>query len=243
MDITINDTGSSTGRGTSGTALLLHGGGGPATVLPFADLLADTAGMRVLTPVHPGFEGTPRPESVATVRDLATLYLELLDERDLVDVTVIGSSLGGWIAAEIALLPSDRVGRVVLVDAVGLDVPEDPTVRFFDLTMPEVIERSYYRPENARITPNSAQQANLATLRVYGGETMVDPSLHGRLSGATVPALAVWGEADRIVPPSHGRIFADDMPKGRFELVPEAGHLPQLEAPETLARLIREFAA
>lgn len=238
MDITINETGT---NGANGTALLLHGGGGPATVLPFAELLAETSGLRVLTPVHPGFDGTPRPESVATPRDLAQLYVDLLDQRDLLDVTVIGSSLGGWVSAEIALLDSDRVGRVVLVDAVGLDVPEDPTVRFFDLTLPEVVERSYYRPENVQITPNSAQQANMQTLRVYGGEAMTDPSLRGRLSGATVPALAVWGGADRIVPPSHGRIFAAEMPKGRFELIEEAGHLPQLEAPETLARLVSDF--
>ncbi|HEY8815905.1 MAG TPA: alpha/beta hydrolase, partial [Candidatus Dormibacteraeota bacterium] len=77
--------------------LLLHGGGGPQTVLPFAERLASVRPARVITPTHPGFAGTPRPDSLTTVRGLAELYTRLLDELDLSRVTVVGNSIGGWI--------------------------------------------------------------------------------------------------------------------------------------------------
>src|SRR5438046_6450995 len=80
--------------------LLLHGGAGPASVAGFADLLAARKHARVIMPTHPGFDATTRPETVQTIRDLAMLYAALLDELDIWDVTVIGNSIGGWIAAE-----------------------------------------------------------------------------------------------------------------------------------------------
>ncbi|KAA0940212.1 alpha/beta fold hydrolase, partial [Streptomyces apricus] len=114
--------------------LLLHGGGGPQTVTPFAALLAEQRPARVLTPFHPGFGGTPRPEWLADVPALARVYARLLDALDLRDVTVVGNSIGGWIAAELALLGSERVGGVVLVNAVGLRVPGHPVADTFPLT-------------------------------------------------------------------------------------------------------------
>src|SRR5438093_10532022 len=81
--------------------LVLHGGGGPANVAGIAQHLSPAA--RVLAPVHPGWDGTPRPEWCTGVDDLALSYLHLLQDRDLHDVLVVGSSLGGWIAAETAV--------------------------------------------------------------------------------------------------------------------------------------------
>jgi pimeloyl-ACP methyl ester carboxylesterase len=75
----------------------------------FADLLAQTHGVRVLSPTHPGFNATIRPDDLDQMGDLATLYVQLIEELDLTGVTVIGSSIGGWIAAEVALLHSPRI--------------------------------------------------------------------------------------------------------------------------------------
>src|SRR5690349_53351 len=105
-------------RGAGQPFLLLHGGAGPQSVTGFADLLAGRQ-ARVLVPTHPGFGGTPRPDALRTIQDLAALYGALLDELDLHGVTVVGNSIGGWIAAEMALAGSPRVSRAVLVDAVG----------------------------------------------------------------------------------------------------------------------------
>src|ERR1700727_2887289 len=87
-----------TDYGTGRPFLLLHGGAGPQSVAGFAEMLAAT-GSRVIAPVHPGFGGTARPEYLHSMRGLALIYACLLDELDLSDVTVIGNSIGGWIAA------------------------------------------------------------------------------------------------------------------------------------------------
>jgi pimeloyl-ACP methyl ester carboxylesterase/mannose-6-phosphate isomerase-like protein (cupin superfamily) len=115
-----------TSRGEGRPFLLLHGGAGPQSVDSFATLLAASVQARVLTPLHPGFGGTPRPEQLHTMGGLAELYVNLLDQLDLTGVTVIGNSIGGWIAAEIAVLNSPRVEAVVLVDAAGLQVASAP---------------------------------------------------------------------------------------------------------------------
>jgi pimeloyl-ACP methyl ester carboxylesterase len=238
-------------QGEGRPILLLHGGGGPQSVAPFAELLAARRPAHVITPVHPGFAGTERPERLTTIAQLAELYVGLLSEMGLEKVTVVGNSLGGWIAAEMALLASaDQLDRVVLVDAVGIEVPGHQVVDFFALTMPEVFERSYHEPAKFAIDPATlppaAQQAmlgNRQALAVYAGDTsMMDPGLGRRLGGVVVPTLVVWGESDRIADPAYGRAFARAIPGAEFELLTETGHMPQLETPEALLVAITSFA-
>jgi pimeloyl-ACP methyl ester carboxylesterase len=109
-----------TERGEGHSVLLLHGGGGRLTVAAWADQLSGARDARVLTPTHPGFNGTPRPETLNTIRPLAEIYVELLAAIDVDDVTVVGNSIGGWISAEMALLASPRVSNYILVDAMKL---------------------------------------------------------------------------------------------------------------------------
>src|SRR2546425_5659565 len=99
-------------RGQGRPILWLHGEEGLDPGAPFLELLA--AQGRVLAPSHPGFGRSPDVGSIDTVDDLSYLYLDLLAERNLRDVVVIGSSFGGWVAAEMAVKCSDRLGGVVL---------------------------------------------------------------------------------------------------------------------------------
>ncbi|HYS37316.1 MAG TPA: alpha/beta hydrolase [Pseudonocardiaceae bacterium] len=243
VPITITD------RGQGRTFLLLHGGAGPQSVTGFADRFAETEPARVITPVPPGFAGTPRPDTVDTVRGLASLYVGLLDELDLTDVIVVGNSIGGWIAAEMALAGSARISGVVLVDAVGIEVPGHPVADFFSLTMDEVAQYSYHDPDSFRIDLASmtadqlaAMAGNREALAVYGGTAMADPGLAARLSRITVPTLVLWGESDRIVDTDYGRAYAAAIPGARFQLLPATGHVPQIETPEQLVGAIWEFA-
>jgi pimeloyl-ACP methyl ester carboxylesterase/quercetin dioxygenase-like cupin family protein len=228
--------------------LLLHGGAGPQSVDGFAELLAGSQQARVITPLHPGFGGTPRPDGLTTMGGLAQLYVSLLDELGLTGVTVIGNSIGGWIAAEIAVLNSPRVEAVVLADAAGLQVAAAPAADFFSLTMDQVAELSYFRPDKFRIDldrlpepAKAAMAANRAALALYGGPAMADPALLGRLPGITAPVLVVWGAADRMIPPEHGLAYTRAIPGAEFQLISHAGHLPQLETPATLLRLLQDF--
>jgi len=225
--------------------LLLHGGGGPMTVGGFAAQLGGHG--RVITPTHPGFGGTGRPAELDSPAALATAYVELLEALDVTDVCVVGNSLGGWVAAEIALLGSPRVSAVVLVDAIGVDVPDHPLPDFFALTPAEVAQRSWFDPSRsvdpATLPPavQAALPGNRAALAVYGG-TMADPALLARLPAVSVPTLVIWGEADRIGDLDYGRAYTAAIPGARFEVLPGAGHLPQLETPEALLALVRNFA-
>jgi pimeloyl-ACP methyl ester carboxylesterase len=225
--------------GSGPTALVLHGGGGPATVASIAAHLAER-GHRAVVPTHPGWEGTPRPEWLATVSDLARTYLEWLRQNDARDVVVVGSSVGGWVAAELVVQDGgERVGRFVLVDAAGIEVPGEPMADFFALDPRGLAEHAWHDPAKGLVDPaglaperRELLAGNVATLRALAGDPyMHDPTLAGRLSGVHVPGLAIWGDADRIFPPGYGRAYAARFPDCAFVLVPDAGHLPHLENP------------
>jgi pimeloyl-ACP methyl ester carboxylesterase len=237
-------------QGSGAPFLLLHGGAGPVSVAAFAQLLSTARHAQVFTPIHPGFGGTPRPDTLTSIAGLAALYAALLEQLDLHDVTVVGNSIGGWIAAELSLLGSRRIRGVVLVDAVGIVVDGHPVADPFSISLPELIQRSYYNPDAFRVDPaaltdaqRAAIAANRAALAVYGGQPSIgDPTLRGRLGKATTPALVLWGEADRIGDVEYGRAYATAIPKAQFTLLAKTGHLPQLEAPEDTLRAIWDFA-
>jgi pimeloyl-ACP methyl ester carboxylesterase len=239
VDVTISE------YGDGQPFLLLHGGGGPDTVAGFAELFAKTHEVQVIVPTHPGFGGTGRPAALTSIPDLAALYAALLDQLDAGQVTVIGNSIGGWITAEMALLASPRISRAVLVDAVGIEVPGHPIADFFSLTMDEVFTLSFHNPEPFRIDPATlppAAQAiaagNRAALATYAGTAMSDPTLAERLAHLELATLVLWGDSDRIADPGYGRAYADAIPLARFQLLPDTGHLPQLETPEQLMNAI-----
>ena len=212
----------------------------------FAQLLAEQGKNRVLAPTHPGFGGTPRPGELNTVAKLATLYGALLDDLGLEDVTVIGNSVGGWIAAEMALLDSPRISGIVLLDAVGIEVEDHPVADVSGLSLPEIQALSFHDPTPFRIDPASIPDAqkvimagNGATLAVYAGSpAMADPTLLGRLDGISIPTLVLWGESDQIVTPDYGHAYATAIHGARFEMLPATGHMPQMETPDLVLRTI-----
>lgn len=237
-------------RGAGPCVLLLHGGAGPQSVTGFADLLAGARPARVITPVHPGFSGTPRPAGLNSPAGLARLYAALLGELGLSGVTVIGNSVGGWIAAEMALTGPARIGGVVLVDAVGIEVPGHPVADFFALTLDQVAELSYHDPARFRVDPaamspeqRAAMAGNRQALADYTGAGMTDPGLRVRLGQVTVPTRVIWGDSDRIADPGYGRAYAAAIPGAQFRLLPGSGHVPQIESPDRLLGAIGDFAS
>ena len=233
-------------RGEGRPYLVLHGGAGPRSVSEFAQLLAENEHHRVVTPTHPGFGGTTRPEALDNVAKLATLYRGLLDELGLEDVTVIGNSVGGWIAVEMALLGSPHITRMVLLDAVGIEVEGHSVTDVSALSLPEIQALSFHDPAPFQVDPATVPDAqkiimasNAAALAVYAGpRSMADPSLLGRLSGIVIPTLVLWGESDRIVDPPYGQAYAAAIPGARFEVLPGTGHMPQMETPELVIQAI-----
>jgi pimeloyl-ACP methyl ester carboxylesterase len=233
-------------RGDGQPFLVLHGGAGPQSVTAFAQLLADKDRNRVITVTHPGFGGTTRPAWLNSVGGLASLYGHLLDHLGLEDVTVIGNSVGGWIAAEMALLNSPRISGVVLIDAVGIEVDGHGVADVSGLSVPEIQALSFHDPAPFRVDPAAmpdAQKAivaaNAAALAIYaGGPAMADPTLLGRLGGIAIPTLVLWGDSDQIVAPDYGRAYAAAIHWARFEVLPATGHMPQMETPDLVLQAI-----
>ena len=228
--------------------LVLHGGGGPRTVAGLAAALAGHA--FVLAPTHPGFDGTPRPDRFDGMDDLALAYLDLLDRLDLTNVLVLGSSIGGWIAAEMALRDNHRrIGGLVLLNAVGIRAGGgDDVVDTRPLNPAELGALAFHnpalRPDPATFGPEqlAVLAANQRTLAVYGGAAFThDPKLRRRLHRVTVPTLVVWGEQDGVAPLGYGRAYAGAFPRGRFVPVPEAGHFPHIEQPARTMAAIGAF--
>ncbi|WP_395850536.1 alpha/beta fold hydrolase [Cystobacter fuscus] len=238
-----------TDQGEGRAFLLLHGGAGPASMSGLGGALAKNA--RTLVPTHPGFNGEPRPDRFTRIEDLVLMYLALLEKLDLRNVVVVGNSVGGWIAAELALRQSPRIAGIVLLNAVGIDtgVEGREIVDPSKLAPSERAALSFHAPERFSLAPSGPEAAaamanNQRTLRVYAGEPfMHEPTLRSRLAGMTLPALVAWGASDRIVDVEYGRLYARSIPGARFELIPEAAHFPHIERQEEVVRLIGGFAA
>ncbi|MEP6481584.1 MAG: alpha/beta hydrolase [Rhodoglobus sp.] len=232
-------------QGTGRSVLVLHGGGGPFTTAVLAQHLAETA--HVLAPTHPGFNGTERDARITTVGDLAEAYAQYLRERDLHDVLVVGSSVGGWIALELALgSAADRIAGVVPINATGFHVEGQSVLDVKGMAPQELAQYSFHDPSKLRLPAPSPEglaiaQGNAAALAALSVDA--DPTLMTRLHNVVTPTLVIWGESDRVANLDYGRTFAEAIPGSEFVSIENAGHLPFLENPAAVFEALDAFAS
>ena len=237
-------------RGSGQPLVLLHGFQTIDPQAPFLDRLARHA--EVIAPSHPGFGRSPRPDDFRTVYDLVQLYVQMLEHLSHGDVSLMGFSFGGWLAAEVALKAGRRIRRLILVDALGIKVSDRETPDICDVfnTHPsEVIRRSWHDPD--KWAPNYDEMTdealvqrarNWEALCRYGWHPyMHNPQLKRWLRCIQSPTLVLWGASDRIVTPAYGRAYADLIPGARFESIANAGHHPEIEQPAALAEHVIAF--
>lgn len=238
-------------RGTGKPILLIHGNNPVHPDAPFLNRLATH--HQVIAPSHPGFGGSPLPADFDTMYDLVNLYHSVLESIPGGDVTVIGLSFGGWIAAELAVRNPRGLGRLVLVDPVGIKISgreERDIVHFFNTDPAELIQRAWHDPANrpagvyalgwqATISDamTDAEMVTLArnwdSLCLFAWQPhMFNPKLKHWLHRITVPTKVIWGASDRIVTPDYGRAYAALIPGATFTVIPDAGHHPELEQPD-----------
>jgi len=239
-------------RGRGRPLLFLHPEVGIERTAPVLDDLA--RGARVLVPSHPGFGRSELPRWMSTVDDLAYFYLDFLEALDLRDVTLVGVSFGGWIAAAIAVKSAERLSRLVLANPIGIKVADRETrdiVDVFALTDAEYNALAWCDPKLAARDYAAMPDADVivaarnreATARFAWSPYMHDPKLKHRLHRIRIPTLLLWGASDRILGEPYGRAFCAAIPGSRFEPIEHAGHFPHLEQPEEFARRVLEFAA
>jgi pimeloyl-ACP methyl ester carboxylesterase len=206
-------------RGGSGPALLyLHGANGLPLWGPMFDLLAQE--FEVFVPEHPGFGVSDNPSWIRNVGDLAMYYLDFLDGLGPYQVHLVGHSLGGWTAAEIAVRNGSRLKSLSLLAPAGLRVKGVPSGDNF-----------IWGPEEAVRTK-------------FGWEPRwFNPSLERWLHRIAIPTLVLWGKNDKLFPCAYAARWGERIPGSRVEIIPDCGHVPAMEKPnETAKEIIRLYA-
>jgi pimeloyl-ACP methyl ester carboxylesterase len=246
-------------RGGSGPPLVyLHSAMGEGDGLVLLDELAGSFGL--VAPVFPGFGESEGIDQIDDMEDATFHLLDVFDNLALEAPVVVGTSLGGWMAAELATRYPDRVGRLVLVNPVGLYIrgaeikdifgrgPDEMAEDLFaDQSQPMAMMMKAFAqmdPRDVTFEMVGPQYQMLgAVARLAWDPYLHDPKLRKRLYRVTAPTLVVRGAEDTLVPAAHAETFAAEIPGARLETVENAAHLLPIEKPAELAALIAAFCS
>jgi len=242
---------------------ILHAGEGPTFVylhsalgesymwFPFYQAWAKE--FRVLVPTHPGFHQSGGFDQIDTIEDMAFHYVELFDALGLDEVILGGVSLGGWIAAEFACRWPERVKKLWIADAPGMWVEEEPLPDLFRLAQDRAGLRALLFHEPASAMAQMVIQEHPDDERIMTGyqsmtvlarlvwERPYDPKLAQRLHRVRCPVLLLWGDHDRLVPPSYGQAYKKYLPQAEYQTIPNCGHLPMFEHEADFVRAVAGF--
>jgi pimeloyl-ACP methyl ester carboxylesterase len=236
--------------GTGAPLLFLHGPQGFAGADAAVELLAQR--FDVLAPDHPGFGKSDAPDWLDDVADISFFYLDVLEALGLGKVTLVGHSLGGWIALEMAVRSTERIRGLVLAASAGIRIVGVPRADMF-IVSPDELARLLFAGDGSAAWA-AAQQATpelqeifdknrFAAAKLCWQPRLFDPKLEKWLHRIDRPTRILWGEEDKIIPPAYARRLAELIPGASVALIPRAGHLLPVEAPERFAEAVHSFVA
>lgn len=235
--------------GSGKPVLYLHGfeqHPGPAS---FLERLAD--GRELKAPEHPGYGQSTGLEHAKDVIDVALFYRRLIDNWGKGPVDIVGHSLGGMFAAEVAALSPSSVGKLVLINPLGIWLDDQPTPDPFTLLPDAFNKAKWHDVANAAKEPSAFEAGgtdNAATFRQInmGAATkflwpLPDRGIRRRLPYITAPTLILHGESDQLVPPAYATAWGEAIRDAKVVGIPSAGHLPMVEAEEATLKAINAF--
>ncbi|MGQ4810213.1 2-hydroxy-6-oxo-2,4-heptadienoate hydrolase [Candidatus Entotheonellaceae bacterium PAL068K] len=239
-------------KGGSGAPLLiLHDEMGHPGWLRFHDALAQQYALTL--PMHPGFGTTARLNWVTQVRDLASWYLEALDDIGLDRLPILGCGLGGWLAAEMATMSPQQFTKLVLVSAPGIRPPQGEIFDLFLVVAKDYVDKGFVDPANTPEyqelygdpTPqqletwfNAREESSRLAWRPFMHNLTLPQRLH-RLK--RLPTLIIWGRDDAIVPVSAGNAYQAAIPGSRLTVLEHCGHHPEIEQTDACVQLVHDF--
>jgi pimeloyl-ACP methyl ester carboxylesterase len=253
--------GGPTGAGAE-SVVYLHSAQGETPGLPLLETLAES--FDTVAPVFPGFGESEGIESIDDIEDAVFHLLDVFDSLGLSAPVIVGLSLGGWMAAEIATRYPERVGRLVLVNPAGLYIPGAEIKEIFGRNLDELATELFFDQAHpvAALMHQMASlsmatlsgdvpfemlkpiiQSQAATAKLGWDPYLHNPKLQKRLYRVTAPTLVVHGEADGLIPRAHAEAYAAGIAGARLVDVPEAGHMLSLEKPDQLTALVKAFVA
>jgi pimeloyl-ACP methyl ester carboxylesterase len=237
-------------RGSGPPLLFLHPGEGLQPQRPWLDVLARR--HRVIAPHHPGWGNSALPTWLSSVDDLAYLYLDIADELELVDATIVGVDFGGWIAAEMAVRTTRPFARLVLADPLGIKVGgvlDRDIADMHALPPAEYMRLAWADADNGARDLTALPESELAGIArgreafaLFGWKPyMHNPRLRRWLHRIDIPTLLLWGERDGIVSQKYCQAWSNEIPGSRLETIADAGHFPHWEQPEAFAQALVRF--
>ncbi|MFO1079514.1 MAG: alpha/beta hydrolase [Reyranellaceae bacterium] len=230
----------------------LAGLGGLPRWLPFLDRLAET--RTVIAPSLPGYPGATGHTVLDNHLDWVLAVRQLLDKAGLAGADLVGASVGGSFAAEMAAIFPGQVGRLVLIAPFGLfderEPAEDPWAQRKEnlaglmCAEPARWDELLAPPPGANSIewPIEMTRASEAAARAFW--PLGNTGLAKRLGLICAPTLILWGERDALLPPSYGDRIAQRMNgAARLETVAGAGHLAYLDRPDAVAASVLRHLA
>ena len=237
--------------GGSGPALLyLHSAGGEVEWTRFHEMLAQY--FTVYLPAHPGFGDSRGLEDIHSITDYAWHYVDLLDVLELETVPVVGFSLGGWTAMELAILRPERISKMLLVNSAGIRISDAPMGELFSDDIEKLKSLLFYDPNSPVIEeamPLSYEdnrilmwlKAREATARVGWNPYLHNPRLPDHLFRIPCPVRILWGNDDHLLPVETGKFLVDALPNATLEIFEKTGHMLPYEQAERFVEEVRNF--
>jgi pimeloyl-ACP methyl ester carboxylesterase len=231
--------------------VFLHGAG---TVTGFDSLLPLAERFRLIVPIHPGFGASADDPTVDDIHDYRRHYLDLFEELGLERMALAGHSMGGWLAAHLAVDHPERVTRLVLAAPLGMRSEEHPTTDFLAIPGDQlgpyltadlsVFDGHVPMPPTPEFLADRYREATSASRLLW--TRLYDLKLHRWLHRVTMPTLILWGDADRIMPIEQAPLWADLIPGAEVRTLPGVGHLmfdESREAVDAVGSFVGEGAA
>lgn len=207
----------------------------------------------VVCPMHPGCAGSTGFDDIEDMDDLVFYYLDVCATLGLVRPILLGTSLGGWLAAEWAVRYPEMLRALILVDAFGLRVPAAPATDLLRLDPAQMRAVLFADPAAAvaqELVPDTPTAAALeATLQArqvlarFAWQFPDNPRLGRYLYRVKTPTLIVWGAQDGVVSTAHAQAYLRGIAGAELVVLPRCGHLPHAEQPEALVRAVLSYLA
>jgi len=227
-----------------------HGAGACGHWFPHLARLAER--FTVIAPDNPGWGGSEGPEWMDTIHDYVLHHDALLRELGIERPTLVGHSLGGWMAADFAITYPDRLAALVLVCAAGFPFDEEPVPDFFAtaarggqalarMLFHQADVAAAFLPEKPTPEEILRNYRHLTSTARIAWHLWFDDKLPRRLARVKTPTLVVWGEHERLFPVALGRKYAGAIPGARLTLLSDCGHMAPFESPDAFVEAIADF--